>query len=126
MKKSIGRRSKIVICTSIVLVLFMSVLISSNFIIGSYVKPQSVYIKLVDIDDSSIKMNGSIVNGFEGFSGYKLIYKNKILYVKLRYSLVSIFNPSGNFEIRESRDFEGILKAYLLGANGETKLIWSK
>ena len=125
MKKSISRKNKIVICASIVLVLIISVY-SSIVIIGSYVNLQSAYITHVDIDDSSIKLNGSIVNGFEGFSGYKLIYKNEILYIKLRYSIVSIFNPLGDFGIRESRDFKGISKAYLLGANGETKLIWSK
>ena len=125
MKKIISRKNKIVICASIVLVLIITAY-SSNFIIGSYVNPQSVYITNVDINDYSIKLDGTIVNGFEGFSGYKLIYKNEILYIKLRYSLVSIFNPLGNFEIRESRDSKGISKAYLLGADGETKLIWSK
>ena len=125
MKKIISRKNKIVICASIVLVLIISGY-SSCFIMGSYVNPQSVYITHVGIDESSIKLNGTIVNGFAGYSGYKLIYQNKILYLKLRYSLVSIFNPSGDFEIRESRDFKGISKAYLLGVNGETKLIWSK
>ena len=96
------------------------------FVIGSYVNPASIDIKQVKIDDYQIKVSGLVVNGFQGYSGYKVMYKNKAVYLKIRYSVVSFFNPSGSFEINAAGYFEGASKAYLLGPNGETKLIWNR
>ena len=47
--------------------------------------------------------------------------------MKLRYSMVSRFNPEGDFKIEQGGAFEGIQKVYLRGNQNENlKLLWSK
>lgn len=127
MIKSMGKKSKMITCLICIVVIAVALIYSNICIFGSYVITDSIIVQETRIDDYSIRLKGTTASSATGFSGHKLIYNDKILYVKLKYSLVSQFNPSGDFLIEEGGYYEGVKKVYLQGPQeNDLKLIWSK
>ena len=125
MNKTMKR--KVILCITAVVAIAMLYTYVYCFIIGSFASTESIYIRQAKIDDYSIAIKGGTSSSAPCFSGYKLIYKDKVLYIKLKYSLPSPFNKSGDFFIKDSGYFEGVQKAYLQGfQENDRKLIWSK
>ena len=111
----------------IILVITIGLIYSYFFIYGSYTDTQSIIVQDVNVDDYLISIRGTTTNSATGFSGYNYSIENKNLYIKLRYSMVSKTNPTGDFKIEQGGASEGIQKVYLRGNQEENiKLLWSK
>ncbi|MFL0248771.1 hypothetical protein [Candidatus Clostridium stratigraminis] len=127
MTKFVSKIPKSIITFVVILVITIGLIYSHFFIFGSYADIESIIVQEVNVDDYFISVIGTTTKSAEGFSGYNYWIENKNLYIRLRYSLVSKFNPTGDFKIEQGGAFEGIQKVYLRGSKeGNLKLLWSK
>ena len=117
MKRKIRKNGTVLV--AIALVIFIGTLYLYYFKIGTYVNTDAIIIHEMKLDDYILKLNGNTLNSGQGYSGYRLQHKNKSLFIQLRYSLVSFFNPSGEFVIVKPGLYEGIEAIYLQGRDPE-------
>ncbi|MBC9784257.1 hypothetical protein H1S01_07000 [Heliobacterium chlorum] len=98
------------------------------FVHGQVVQPESVIIdQIKEEGDNALYLKGDTRSSSLGFSGYHYRVDHNIIYLQLRYSLVSRIHRTGNFEIKIPEGLKDVTKVYLEGADErDIKLIWSR
>ena len=97
------------------------------FIYGSYIHVESYGVKEINVQNDNLHFKGYTMSSALTFSGYKYKIKNENVYIRLRYSLPSIFNRDGMSDISIKNNFEGVKNVYLQGREkNDIRLIWSR
>lgn len=124
---SIKKKNKMIfvgILSFIVLLVFVYFI---TFIYGSYIIVENYSVREIIVQDNSLHFKGTTISSAQAFSGYKYKFKNGDVYIKIRYSLASRFNKSGDCEINIVENFANINNVYLQGMKkDDIRLIWSR
>ena len=118
-------KTKIMILICIIIISIASYLYYSNFVYGSHITTDSVFVENVEVNGSIVTVTGNTAGSGIGFAGYDTVWVADELWIKPRYSIVSKSNPSGKMEIEYDIKNLPLHKVYLVGADEEDKkLIW--
>ena len=97
------------------------------FVEGQYVSTDTIVVQEIEVAEEEIHLKGLSKNSGNGFSKHAYVMEDGSLYIKLKYSIVSKFNPVGDFKITITEPTNEIKKIYIQGnKKDDTKLVWEK
>lgn len=117
--------SKLILGIAITLV--VSVFGYLYFIEGTYAETITIGVQEIEVFEESVMLKGGTSNSATGFSKYTYYIEDENLYIKLKYSVVSKVNPTGNYKITIYEPTNDIYKIYMQGRDkNDNRLIWEK
>ncbi|WP_096154161.1 hypothetical protein [Bacillus sp. FJAT-45066] len=97
------------------------------FVEGQYVSTNTIGVQEIEVSEEEIFIKGISSDSGNGFSKHTYFLEDENLYIKLKYSIVSIFNPAGDFNIIITQPTNEIKKIYIQGNKKDDKrLVWGK
>lgn len=121
------RKWKIITTFVIISAILLSALYFLGFVYGSYIEVENYSVREITVQDNILHLTGTTNSSGQAYSGYSYEMKDGNVYIKIRYSLVSRFNQSGEANIVIEDDFENVENVYLQGSKkDDTRLIWSR
>ncbi|KAB3530909.1 hypothetical protein F8154_13390 [Alkaliphilus pronyensis] len=122
-----GKRKMIFLAVILSIVVLLGMAYFITFVYGAYINVENYGVREVLVDESSLNFKGYTISSAQAFSGYQYKIKGEDVYIKIRYSMVSRFNRSGNADINIEGNFENVKNVYLQGRKkDDVRLIWSK
>lgn len=95
------------------------------FVEGQYVSTDTIGVQEIEVAEEEIYLKGLSKNSGNGFSKHTYLMEDGSLFIKLKYSIVSKFNPVGDFKITITEPTNEIKKIYIQGnKKDDTKLVW--
>lgn len=98
----------------------------SIILLGSHNTSNNLYVKSVSFKDNLVDIHGGTAESGKGFTGlftYKI--RNKSLYLRPVYFIVTPLNPNGEFKIGVNNGADKIEKVYLEGSGwNDSKQVW--
>ena len=97
------------------------------FVEGQYVSTETIGVQEIEVAEEEIHLKGLSKNSGNVFSKHTYFMEDGSLYIKLKYSIVSKFNPVGDFKITITEPTNEIKKIYIQGnKKDDTRLVWEK
>lgn len=115
----------------LILIIVITIIIAGGTVyltIGKVIDTNLVHIENLKVDNEKLQVCGATSSSAEAFNGYNYTINDNILYLKLRYSIVSPIHHNGDFNIIIlNNNFKNIKYIYIQGNKIEDKkLIWTK
>ncbi|WP_078553827.1 hypothetical protein [Bacillus alkalicellulosilyticus] len=118
---------KVLLTVSVTILAIFTVVGYMFFVEGHYVPADTLFVNEVTVSDENILIDGATISSGNGFSKHSYFIEDGNLYVKLKYSIVSRFNPGGDFKVFISESTEDIAKIYIQGLEkDDNELVWEK
>ncbi|MEI7027791.1 hypothetical protein [Paenibacillus sp. y28] len=98
------------------------------FIRGTPASPDFIAIRYISIADGALAVRGTTTSSAAGYSGYTYRIEDHQLFIQIKYTrTVSLFHPTGDFNISIRDQLASIRQVYVQGKDtADTKLIWEK
>ncbi|RSK27616.1 hypothetical protein EJF36_12425 [Bacillus sp. HMF5848] len=110
--------------TIIVIFIFLGYLF---FVEGNYVPTNTIGVQEIEVSEDQIFMKGYTSGSGNGFSKHTHFFEDGNLYIKLKYSIVSKFNPVGDFNIIITEPTNEVKNIYIQGnKKDDNRLVWEK
>ncbi|MCD8501388.1 MAG: hypothetical protein LRY71_06460 [Bacillaceae bacterium] len=123
----LNKKSKIMIAMVIAILLLLSTFYFVGFVYGSYIGVENYSVREITVQDNILHLTGTTNSSGQAYSGYSYKVKDENVYIKIRYSLVSTFNQSGEANIVIEDNFKDVENVYLQGSKrDDNRLIWSR
>lgn len=90
------------------------------------INPNNIYINEVTVSDKSFIFKGDIMDAANNFKGYKVDFKDNILYLKIQGGIFPQSKSKGSINIFFENNYGNIKEVQLqAGDSAMNKIIWS-